>query len=82
MLVAVGDFLIITDGVKIIAVEAKNFSNFNELKLDSSQSSIYSYDFAAENDLLHLKVCHYDQKTNVAIIKATWNKAIRIYKIS
>jgi hypothetical protein len=82
MLVAIEDFLIITDGVKIVSVEAKNFSNHKELMIDSSQSSIYTYDFAAENDLLHLKICHIDPKRNIAVIQATWNKAIRVYQIS
>lgn len=79
MLVAAGDFLILTDGVKIVGLNAHNFSNHWEIELDSSASKTYTYEFAAQNDLLHLKLCHYDSKYNIAIIQATWNTAIRVY---
>ena len=37
-IVTAGDYIIITDGVKIVAVEAKKFSNYWELKVDYSLS--------------------------------------------
>lgn len=79
MVLAVGDYLIVTDGVKMVGLNAKNFSNHWELKLDYSTSKVYTYEFAAQNDLLHLKLCHYDSKKNIALIQATWNTAIRVY---
>jgi hypothetical protein len=79
MVVSVADYLIITDGVKIVGVNAKNFSKHWELKLDFLESKAYTYEFAAQNDLLHLKLCHYDSKSNTALIQATWNTAIRVY---
>lgn len=79
MVVSVGDHLVMTDGVKIVALKANNFSNHWELNLDFSTSKAYTYEFAAQNDLLHLKLCHYDTHTNIALIQATWNTAIRVY---
>lgn len=62
MVVSVGDFLILTDGVKMVALNAHNFSNHWEIKVNFSTSKAYTYEFAAQNDLLHLKLCHYDSK--------------------
>jgi len=79
MVLSVSDYLILTDGVKMVGLNAKNLSNHWELKLDFLASKTYTYEFAAQNDLLHLKLCHYDSKTNIALIQATWNTAIRVY---
>ncbi len=43
MVVSVGDYLVMTDGVKIIGIKANNFSNQWELKLDFSTSEAYTY---------------------------------------
>lgn len=47
MVVSVADYLIVTDGVKIVGLNAKNFSNHWELKLDFLASKAYTYEFAA-----------------------------------
>lgn len=79
MLVSVSEYLIVTDGVKMVAVNAKSFDKHWEIKVDFGSSKIYTYEFAAQNDLLSLKLCHYDAKKNTAVILATWNTALRVY---
>lgn len=56
MLVSIGGYLLLTDGVKMVGVDEGNFSNHWEINLDFKKSNPYSYDFAAANDLLNVKI--------------------------
>ena len=82
MMLAVSKTILITDGVKIVAIQADNIFKHWELKLDLKQSSAYTYAFAAENQLLGFKLQSYDPATGDAVIHFFWDVAIRTFQIS
>jgi hypothetical protein len=78
----VEDRVILTDGVKVVSVEAHNFSNFREIPVDLNGFKNYDYQFASENELLKFTLCHYSQADGFGILLAVWNTALRIYHLT
>lgn len=52
------------------------------VQIDTKGSQTYDYDFAAVNDLINFKLCHYDSEKDKGIVITTWNSALRVYHIS
>ena len=78
----VEDRVIITDGVKLVSVDHKNFSNFKEIPIDMKGQSSYDYAFASENDLIKFTLCHYSKSDDYGLILATWSKILIVYELT
>lgn len=73
------DRVIITDGVKLVSVDHKDFENFKEIPIDMKGQSSYDYAYASENDLIKFTLCHTCKKKDSGIILATWSKILIVY---
>lgn len=46
-LIVVSDRVIVTDGIKMVSVDAKDFSKFKSVTIDMKDSKAYDYQFAS-----------------------------------